>query len=71
MAWDKTAERAQLSAEIAALESQSTIQLRERWKRSMGPNRRRGLPRSYEARGRLPYSKTPAWRPQRLDAPPA
>jgi hypothetical protein len=32
MAWDKAAERDQLSAEIAALESETTLQLRERWK---------------------------------------
>jgi hypothetical protein len=71
MAHDKPAERDQLSAEIAALEAQTTLQLRERWKALYGTEPPPRASRDLMKRGRVPYSGTPAWQPQRLHAPPA
>jgi len=71
MAWDRTVERDQLSAKIAALEAQTTLQLRERWKALYGTELPPQASRDLIAPGHIPHSGTSVRRPQRLNAPSA
>jgi hypothetical protein len=60
-----------LYAEIDALQSETTLQLKQRWKALYSTEPPPRASRDLLTRGRLPPAGTRARRAQRLDAPPA